>query len=124
MTPTCREEVKEALLTALTMPFFPRLAIAVDDDIDIHDLNDIIYALSVRVEPGRGIVTIDGVRSFDLEPIGKTIPGLEQTTLRSGGRYGIDATKPPLCEPEERNRFQRLRARGEGQVFLKDFVDN
>ncbi len=124
MTPNCREEVKEALLTALSMPFFPRLAIAVDDDIDIHDLNDIIYALSVRVEPGRGIVTLDGVRSFDLEPTGKIIPGLEQTTLRSGGRYGIDATKPPLCEPQERLRFQRLRARGEGKVFLKDFLDS
>ncbi|MFQ5660056.1 MAG: UbiD family decarboxylase domain-containing protein [Gammaproteobacteria bacterium] len=124
MTPTCREEVKEALLTALTMPFLPRLAIAVDEDIDIHDLNDIIYALSVRVQPERGIVTLDGVRSFDLEPTGKIIPGLEQTTLRSGGRYGIDATKPPLCEPQERLRYQRLRARGEGKVFLKDFLDS
>ncbi len=124
MTPNCKEEVKEALVTALSLPLLPRLTIAVDDDINIHDLNDIIYALSVRVEPGRGIVTLDGVRSFHGEPTGRLIPGLEQTALRSGGRYGIDATKPPLSDPEERNRFQRLRARGEGRVFLKDFIDH
>ncbi len=124
MTPNCKEEVKEALLTAFSLPFFPRLTIAVDDDINIYDLNDIIYALSVRVEPGQGIVTLDGVRCLASEPTGRLIPGLEQTFLRSGGRYGIDATKPPLSDPEERNRFERLRARGEGRVFLKDFIDH
>ena len=76
------------------------------------------------MEPGQGIVTFDGVRSLAGEPTGRLIPGLEQTFLRSSGRYGIDATKPPLSDPEERNRFERLRARGEGRVFLKDFMDD
>jgi len=66
--------------------------------------------------------TIDGVRSFNLEPQSVEIPGLPGGLLRSGGRYGIDATKPPLSEPEARVHFERLTARGEGRVWLKDFL--
>lgn len=122
MNPRVKEEVREALLTGMSMPFFPRLTIAVDDDVNIHDTNDIIYALSIRVDPAKDIMTVDGVRSFNLEPMSTTIPGLDGALLRSGGRYAIDATKPPLSQPEERIQFERLRAKGEGKVFLKDFL--
>ena len=123
MTANAREEVREALLNGMAMPFFPRLTIAVDEDVNIYDTNDIIYALSIRVDPQVDIMTIDNIRSFNLEPIASPISGMEETILRSGSRYAIDATKPPLSQPDKRIQFERLKARGENKVFLKDFVD-
>ena len=124
MTPRVVEEAREALLNAMNMPFFPRLAVVVDSDIDIYDSNDLLYALSIRVDPSKDIMTVDGVRSFNLEPVAVPIPGLEDSLLRSGSRCGIDATKPPLSQPNKRVYFERLRASGEGKVLLKDYIDN
>lgn len=124
MTANAREEVREALLNGMSMPFFPRLTIAVDEDVDIYDMNDVIYALSIRVDPSEDIMTVEGIRSFNLEPIAKPIPGMEDTILRKGSRLGIDATRPPLSQPEQRVQFERLKARGEGKVSLKDFMDS
>lgn len=124
MTPRAREEVREALLNSMAMPFFPRLTIAVDEDVNIYDMNDVMYALSIRVDPAADILTVDGVRSFNLEPMGALIPGLEDGLLRSGARYGIDATKPPLSQPDKRIYFERLKAKGEDKVFLQDYVDD
>lgn len=122
MTANAREEVREALLNGMTMPFFPRLTIAVDEDVNIYDMNDIIYAVSIRVDPKVDIMTINDIRSFNLEPIATQISGMEDTILRSGSRYAIDATKPPTSQPEKRIKFERLTARGEGKVFLRDFI--
>lgn len=122
MTANVTEEVREALLNSMALPFFPRITIAVDEDVNIYDMNDVMYALSIRVNPALDIMTVDKIRSFNLEPIALPIPGMEDTILRSGARLGIDATKPPLSEPDRRIHFQRLRARGEGKVFLKDFI--
>ena len=123
MTANAREEVREALLNGMTLPFFPRLTIAVDEDVDIHDMNDVMYALSIRVDPATDIMTAEGIRSFNLEPISTPISGMEDAILRSGSRLGIDATRPPLSQPERRVQFERLRARGEGKIWLKDYVD-
>jgi 2,5-furandicarboxylate decarboxylase 1 len=122
MSANAKEEVREALLNGMALPFFPRLTIAVDADVDIHNMDDVIYALSVRVDPAVDIMTVDGVRSFNLEPISLPIPGMEDSMLRSGTRYGIDATKPPLSQPDKRIYFERLKARGEGKVFLRDYL--
>lgn len=124
MTAAIREEVVEALHTGMTNPFFPRLTVAVDADIDIHDTDDLLYALSIRVDPTSDIYTLDGVRSFNLEPQSTVIPGLAGGLLRSGSRYGINATKPPLSEPDARVHFTRVTARGEGRVRLADFLSD
>ena len=124
MTANCREEAREAIQTALSMPFMPRLVIAVDRDVSIENAEDLIYALAIRADPAENLIIMEDVRSFDLEPLGKLIPGLEHTKLRSGSRWGIDATKPALNQPEQRVLFERLRARGEGNVSLQDFVES
>jgi len=122
MTANATVEVREALMNAMSMPFFPRVAIAVDKDVDIYDMNDVMYALSIRVNPAADIITVDGIRSFNLEPISLPIEGMEDSLLRDGSRLGIDATKPPLSQPDKRIHFERLKAKGEETVFLKDFI--
>ncbi|MDJ0927353.1 MAG: UbiD family decarboxylase [Gammaproteobacteria bacterium] len=125
MTASVKEEVREALQTGMTNPFFPRLTVAVDQDVDIYDVNDLLYALSIRVDPATDIHTLEGIRSFNLEPQSTKIPGLPpEALLRSGSRYGIDATKPPVTDPAERIQFERLTARGHGRVRLQDYLDD
>jgi len=84
--------------------------------------SDLLYELAIRVDPARDLLHIDAVRSFNLEPQSNEIPGLPGALLRSGGRYAIDATKPPLSEPERRILFERLSARGDEVVRLEDFM--
>jgi len=124
MTAGVREEVVEAVYAGMTNPFFPRLTVAVDEDIDIYDTADLLYALSIRVDATADIYTLANVRSFNLEPQSREIAGLPGGLLRSGARYGIDATKPPLSEPERRVHFERLTARGERRVRLADFLSD
>lgn len=123
MSPNCREEVRDTLLTGMSLPFMPRLTVAVDEDVDLQNPEDLLYPLAIRVDPTTDIITLEQTRSFDLEPQTELIPGLEQSKLRSGSRWAIDATKPPLGEPEKRKYFERLKARGEGKVSLSDFLD-
>lgn len=123
MTPRSEEDVREALLTSMTLPYMPRLTVAVDEDVNIQDPNDILYALSIRVDPARDVLTLDGLRTFEEDPLGKRIRGREKEITTSIGRLGIDATKPPPCRPAERILFERLQARGEKKVKLKDFVE-
>jgi UbiD family decarboxylase len=123
MTPRARAEARDAVHTGMSLPFFPRLTVAVDEDVDIHDTEDVLYALANRVDPVRDILTLEDSRGIDLDPLAAVIPGLEHTHLRSANRFGIDATRPPVTRPRERVYFERLRARGAGRVRLEDFLD-
>ena len=122
MTPNATAEVRDALLTSMSLPLFPRLTVVVDRDIDIYDMEDVLYALSIRMDPAEDIVTFEGSRSLSMEPIGKTIPGLEDSIYRTQTRCGFDATKPGLSEPDRRIYFERLTARGNTEVRLEDFL--
>ncbi len=123
ITPATTEDAREALLTGMGLPFFPRITIVVDRDIDIYDMEDVLYAVSIRMDPATDIVTFDGTRSFNLEPIAKPIQGAEDSILRTQTRCGIDATKPALSQPDKRIYFERLTPRGDHDVRLEDFLD-
>ena len=53
MTRNNKMEVREAMQTAMANPIAPRLAIIVDDDIDIYDVKDVLYAPKHRLEWAR-----------------------------------------------------------------------
>ncbi|MCI0546081.1 MAG: UbiD family decarboxylase [Candidatus Rokubacteria bacterium] len=57
--------------------------VVVDEDVDIHDPRDVIWAISTRCRPDRDITLIPGVPSAARDA--------HQTYW---GRMGIDATKP------------------------------
>ena len=70
------------------------LVIAVDDDINIQDPNDVEYALAMRMEASRDLFIIPGARTH--EYVRKSNNGIR-------AKVGIDATVPF----EERERFER-----------------
>ena len=63
---------------------YTKLVIVTDDDIDVRDWKDVIWALSTRVDPARDTTFIE--RSADrLSRLRLPVPGL-------GSKMGIDAT--------------------------------
>jgi len=73
----------------MSMPEGPQFVIAVDDDIDIHNADDVIWALTTRVNTATGIITSRG----DLKRRGNPMEHLADEYGRQGA-IGIDATIP------------------------------
>jgi len=110
MTPRFHGEAKLALLAAISSHYLhQKIAVAVDDDVDILDPQDVAWSIATRVNPTRDITIINDVRNH---PMDLAIPGIERSNLRIPQRVGskviIDATKPPTSEPEERALFERV----------------
>jgi len=114
-------EVREAMLTGLSNPICPRLTIVVDEDIDIYNVEDVLYAVSIRTDPGQDLATFNGVRGYP-EPLVTRINSPDDISVTANNRWAIDATKPSLSEPHRRLEMHRLRARGEHAVKLADFM--
>lgn len=114
-------EVHEAMQTAMALPFFPRLSIIVDEDVDIYDINDVLFALSIRAHGLDDVAGFNGVRGY-MEPLTTLITGPDSIQSLPNNRWAVDATKPSLAEPERRLENVRLRPRGEGRYRLADYV--
>ena len=126
MTQRFRGDAKFALIGALAGPYLHhKIAIAVDEDVDIYDPEDVLWAISTRVNPQRDVFIIPDVRghTYDQSLIEIGQPG-NPNWQAMGSRMGIDATKPSMMnDAEERKKFERTRPIGFGKVFLKDFLD-
>ena len=112
---------KDGLLCAMGAPWLnSKIAIAVDEDIDIYDPADVFHAVATRVNPETDIISIAGTRANFMEPSGAPIPG--RAPYRTIGKIGIDATKPPLYRENDRKDFERITPVGWGEVRLESFL--
>ena len=94
---------KNLLETILTIPDGPQVGIVVDEDINIYSAEDVIWALTTRVNPATGIFTVSGDRHRQGNP-------MEELVAYSGsqGCIGIDATVPfdlPLKSSFRQGKF-------------------
>lgn len=64
------DEGKQRQAALLAFSAFPELkhVILVDEDVDIFDTNDVLWAMNTRFQGDRDIVTIPGVRCHPLDP--------------------------------------------------------
>ncbi|HEY7677969.1 MAG TPA: UbiD family decarboxylase [Candidatus Methylomirabilis sp.] len=124
MTPRYVGEARNVLMSALASEYHhPKVAIAVDEDVDIFNPTELLWALSTRVNPQEDVVVVPGVRLHPMDPTGREIGGPGQPVWqRLGSKMLIDATKPPLADPAGREVFTRIHPPGHGAVFLKDFL--
>ena len=105
-------EAKNVLLGALSSQYLhPKIAIAVDEDVDIFNPADIIWAMNTRVDPETDVFIVNKTRIHPMDPTGIEVvkPGSPLGWSRMGSKMGIDATKPPLSEPEARLLFERIK---------------
>ncbi len=71
-----------------------KIVIVVDDDVNVHDMREVIWAVTTRFDPARDVVIIPD----------SPIDALDHSTYRPnlGGKLGIDATKKWKEEGYER----------------------
>jgi len=108
MKKTAQGEPQQAILAALGTEFYTKYVIVVDEDVDIFDLNDVMWAVATRVRAERDIVFFPGCKGAILDPTSDP----ETFTLT---KMGIDATRPLGKDFAERlgiSDQQRQRARG------------
>ena len=125
LVPRFRGQAKNVLLRALSGSYLnTKIAIAVDEDVDIYNPADVTWATSTRVNPSKDVFIISDVQGNPMDMSLETVapPGSDRwQTL--GSKMGIDATKPPkTIDPESHARFDRIRPPGFGKVRLADFL--
>jgi 4-hydroxybenzoate decarboxylase len=81
--------------------------VVVDEDVDIHDWSDVLWAMATRCRPDQDIFQIPGVPSFARDP-----------HQMHWGRLGVDATKPL----EHAAEFERKKTPGLSSLTLEDYL--
>jgi len=100
-------EPQTAIMATFGTEFYVKHVIVVDDDVDIFDTNDVMWAVATRVRPDTDIFFIPGVKGAILDPTSDP----ENFTVT---KMGIDATRPAGRDYAERlviSSEQRARAR-------------
>ena len=123
MTARYHGEGKNLLLAALASEYqHPKIAIAVDADVDIFNHSEVLWALSTRVNPERDVVIVPGTHNHAMDAalpeLGAPGTGLWQ---RFGSKMLIDATIPPPADAEARSMFERIRPHNP-HLRLEDFA--
>ena len=85
---------------------YNKVCIVVDEDVDIHNFEDVWWAVMTRGRIDKDLMTLPDVPGFFRDPAGVYT-----------GRLGIDATKPFAM----RENFERKRVPGLFDVNLKDY---
>lgn len=82
-----------------------RLAVAVDEDIDIYQPEDVLWAMATRVNPQTDLIIGAGGRGQSFQPIDRMSANEAQVSLSQGG-IGMDATVPFAAKAHfERARY-------------------
>ncbi|MEM8983952.1 MAG: UbiD family decarboxylase domain-containing protein [Pseudomonadota bacterium] len=121
VTPRYDGQVREMLVHCLSQRFpNVKLAIAIDDDIDIENVKDIHWSLATRVEPASDVIIIKDMRGHPIDPSARVAAG--DARRRLTGKMAIDATKPPVSRPAERHNFRRTLPFRWGAADLGDYL--
>ena len=89
-----------------------KMFVVVDDDVNVHDINDIIWAITTRTDAARDITIIDRTPSDTLDPASPLV--------NLGSKLGIDATQKTLAEGFEREIQEKVQVDDE----TKSLVDS
>jgi len=118
--PRVEGQAKTALMAALSSPYMhPKLAIAVDEDIDASDLRQVFWSLTTRVDAAKDVIKLPQSRIWSLDNVSDIVPGMS-AMYRIGCKWLIDATKPATAA--DRGRFDKAMPRNFETVALEDFL--
>ena len=62
-----------------------KVIVVVDEDVDVHDLNQVLYAVATCVDPARDVLVVEGAPTDALDHAAPSVP--------YGSKLGIDATR-------------------------------
>ncbi|MFN3653924.1 MAG: menaquinone biosynthesis decarboxylase, partial [Candidatus Nitrosotenuis sp.] len=77
-----------------------KIFVVVDDDVNVHDINDVIWAITTRADPARDTMIINNAPTDTLDPASPLI--------NLGSKLGIDATQKTKEEGFEREIQEKV----------------
>ena len=86
MKKTAEGQGKQAILTAMGVDHCLKLVVAVDEDVNVWNESEVLWAISTRFQADRDLVMVEGAMGVILDPSASE-DGLT-------ARMGVDATKP------------------------------
>ena len=89
-----------------------KMFVVVDEDINIHDINDVIWAITTRADAARDTIIINNTPTDTLDPASPLV--------NLGSKLGIDATQKTREEGYEREIQQQVKV----DVDTKNLVDS
>jgi len=89
-----------------------KMFVVVDDDINVHDMNDVIWAITTRTDAARDTIIINNTPTDTLDPASPLV--------NLGSKMGIDATQKTREEGYEREIQQLVKVDDE----TKNLVDS
>jgi UbiD family decarboxylase len=99
---------RQVLLAAMgAEPTWCKMCTVVDDDVDIYDLGDVVWAILTRARLEEGVLALKGIPSFYRDP-----------QKDHWGRLAIDATAPFARRAE----FERKRVPGARELDLAKYL--
>jgi UbiD family decarboxylase len=107
MKKTAEGEPQMAVMATFGTELYTKYVIVVDDDVDIFNMNDVMWAIATRVRAEKDILLIPGCKGAIIDPTSDP----QTFTLT---KMGIDATRPADKDFAERlviSDEQRARAR-------------
>lgn len=95
-------EARHVILAAMASNLRPKYVVVVDEDIDVHNLDQVNWAIAYRSVPGKDTIVVENLPSSPLDPSSSLPPlpeGMEadwgiKAKLQVNGSLGIDATFP------------------------------
>ncbi|OWT80056.1 MULTISPECIES: UbiD family decarboxylase [unclassified Achromobacter] len=116
---------KNVILGAFGAHYDIKQVIVVDDDVEVHDTQQVEWAVATRFQADRDLVVISGAQGSALDPSttlasaqsGEVAPAHEQGI---SAKMGLDATRPVKYHE---HTFTRVRVPGEDTVDLGAWVD-
>ena len=109
MKKTAEGQPKQAIMAALGTEFYVKIVVVVDEDVDIFNLSDVMWAVATRTRANQDMTLIHGAMGAILDPTSDP----ENHTLT---KVGIDATKPAgkdfaerlVISDEQRDRIRDI----------------
>ena len=89
-----------------------KMFVVVDEDINVHDINDVIWAITTRADAARDTIIINNTPTDTLDP--------ESPMVNLGSKLGIDATQKTREEGYEREIQQQVKV----DIDTKELVDS
>jgi 2,5-furandicarboxylate decarboxylase 1 len=118
-------EAKNVILAAFGAHYDIKQVTVVDDDVDVHDPQQVEWAVATRFQADRDLVVVTGALGSVLDPsttIGTEGPNGEPAPIHMQGisaKMGLDATKPVAYHGHV---FTKVRIPGESEVNLNEEV--
>jgi 2,5-furandicarboxylate decarboxylase 1 len=102
------DQPKNIILSALASYAWIKMCIVVDEDVNIHDPEDILWAIQNRCCPDKDIIHVKGVSSYTREDVREV----------HVGKFGLDATVPLHLKDIMRRRS----IPGENEINIEDYI--